>query len=212
MHGPSAARVRAPNQLFVVGTPAALMLSEREEVAPLSERLWQVGNRLPAGLSRSSRVAVVSIVVGAGAMLAMSYVRRIILRALLSYQGWLYEGPKDKNITTMIWGFLVKVVSGQHPLGFFKPRPSLYSNQSSLPRMPVPPLEDTCRRYLKSVQPILKEDDFEEMTKLVTDFKRKEGPKLQRYLQLKSWFTPNYVRGEGRAARHGATASGRGGH
>ena len=196
-------------QTLLVGVPAALMLTERPQFETATKYLWQLGNRLPASLPRLGRVGVVAVVVGTGAMIAMAYVRRVTLRVLLSYQGWMYEGPKDKNITTMIWGFLVKAVSGQHPLriGSFKPR--LYSNQGSLPRLPVPKLEDTCKRFLDSVRPVLSSEDFDAFTKLVDGFRKKEGPKLQRYLTLKSWLTPNYVRRR-TLSRQDATFQGQG--
>ena len=184
---------RGRPQVVSVSVPATVMLVPRSEAAPLASRLWLLGDRLPAALPRLGRVAVVSVAVGAGFMLAMSYLRRITLRALLSYQGWLYEGPKDKNITTLVWGFLVKMVSGQLPLSLGAPKPLLYSNQGSLPRLPVPSLDDTCRRFLLSVRPILNDEDFGAFEKLVADFRKKEGPRLQLYLNFKSWFTANYV-------------------
>jgi hypothetical protein len=183
----------APQTLFV-GTPLVVMVSERPEVERAAGVLWQLGNRLPASLPRLGRAGVVAFAVGTSAMVAMAWVRRATLRALLSYQGWLYEGPKDKNLTTLVWGFLVKIVSGQHPLRIGAPNPRLYSNQGALPRLPVPKLEETCRRFLLSVRPVLADEDYQAFTRLVADFQRKEGPKLQRYLTLKSWFTPNYVR------------------
>jgi len=41
------------------------------------------------------RVGIVSFGVGTGIILASSYVRRIMLSLLLSYQGWLYDNPKE---------------------------------------------------------------------------------------------------------------------
>ena len=92
------------------------------------------------------RIGIISACAGTVMMLGFSYVRSIILRALLSYQGWLYEGPRETSRITMIWGLLVKLVSGRHRFGFGNATGLLYSNQRALPKLPVPKLEETCRR------------------------------------------------------------------
>lgn len=80
---------------------------------------------------------------------------------------------------------LTKLLGGRNPL--------LYSYQGSLPKLPVPSLEGTMERYLLSVQPLLDEEKYKRMEKLVEEFKNGIGPKLQRYLTLKSWWATNYV-------------------
>ncbi|XP_034271246.1 carnitine O-palmitoyltransferase 1, brain isoform isoform X4 [Pantherophis guttatus] len=80
---------------------------------------------------------------------------------------------------------LVKIFSGRKPM--------LYSYQASLPRLPVPAITDTMRRYLESVRPLMTDEEFFRMTGLVRDFERTLGPHLQWYLTLKSWWAPNYV-------------------
>lgn len=47
--------------------------------------------------------------------------------------------------------------------------------QAGLPRLPVPKLEDTCKRYLASQKPILSDDAYAQTAKLVKDFEAKEG-------------------------------------
>lgn len=84
-------------------------------------------------------------------------------------------------------------MSGQHGLRLTHQKPLLYSNQNSLPHLPVPPLEQTCRKFLLSVKPLLDENEFKEMEKLVEGFKNKEGKRFQLYLNLKSWMSENYV-------------------
>lgn len=42
----------------------------------------------------------------------------------------------------------------------------LYSYQNSLPRMPVPNLSDTCKGLLRSVKPILEEEEYKKMEAL----------------------------------------------
>lgn len=48
--------------------------------------------------------------------------------------------------------------------------------EDSLPRLPVPSLEETGRRYLKSVHPLLSESEFEHTKKAVAEFVRPGGP------------------------------------
>nr|XP_060485335.1 carnitine O-palmitoyltransferase 1, liver isoform-like [Panthera onca] len=80
---------------------------------------------------------------------------------------------------------MVKIFSGRKPM--------LYSFQTSLPRLPVPAVQDTVNRYLESVKPLMKESDFKRMAVLAQDFAVSLGPKLQWYLKLKSWWATNYV-------------------
>lgn len=51
-----------------------------------------------------------------------------------------------------------------------------YHYQDSLPRLPIPKLEDTCRRYLDSQKPLLTPDDYEITKKYTEKFKSQEGP------------------------------------
>lgn len=56
--------------------------------------------------------------------------------------------------------------------------------QDSLPRLPVPTLDETARRYLKSVHPLLSQPEFERTKAAVTDFVRPggQGETLQKRL------------------------------
>ena len=59
--------------------------------------------------------------------------------------------------------------------------------EDSLPRLPVPTLEETSRRYLKSVHPLLNQAEFENTRKAVEDFVRPNGigQELQKRLQAR---------------------------
>ena len=59
--------------------------------------------------------------------------------------------------------------------------------------MPVPALKDTIQRYLLSVRPLLTDEKYDEMKKLSEEFENTIGPKLQLYLNVKSWWASNYV-------------------
>ncbi|XP_041093469.1 carnitine O-palmitoyltransferase 1, liver isoform-like [Polyodon spathula] len=80
---------------------------------------------------------------------------------------------------------LVRLFSGRKPL--------LYSYQSCLPHLPVPGIQDTMKRYLESVRPLLDDSQFQRMSALSKDFERGLGPKLQWYLRLKALWAANYV-------------------
>lgn len=98
----------------------------------------------------------------------------------------------------------------------------LFSYQRSLPRQPVPSVQDTVRKvgppapstwggrrpgaggratyhlllapqYLESVRPILSDEDFDLTSVLAQEFLRLQASLLQWYLRLKSWWASNYV-------------------
>jgi hypothetical protein len=48
--------------------------------------------------------------------------------------------------------------------------------QASLPRLPIPGLEDTLRKYLESQRPILTDAEYEQTVDIVNKFKVTEGP------------------------------------
>uniref|UniRef100_A0AAR2JS45 carnitine O-palmitoyltransferase n=1 Tax=Pygocentrus nattereri TaxID=42514 RepID=A0AAR2JS45_PYGNA len=108
-----------------------------------------------------------------------------VLKSLLSWHGWMYNRHGNVSIGTKIWLVLVKLFSGRKPM--------LYSFQSSLPRLPVPAVKDTTKRYLESVHPLMDDAQYKRMEGLAKDFEKNLGPKLQWYLKLKSWWTSNYV-------------------
>ncbi|KAK3252472.1 hypothetical protein CYMTET_38235 [Cymbomonas tetramitiformis] len=55
-------------------------------------------------------------------------------------------------------------------------------NTHGLDRLPIPSLDDTCERYLKSAKPLLSEADYAAHEKLVNEFKTTVGPELQELL------------------------------
>jgi len=179
---------------LVIGGSAYSMIYKPSSL--LSQTLWGFERYIPSSqaISPTLRATLISAAVGTGAIFVMSYVRKFILSSLLGYQGWLYDNPRTQSKRTIIWGILVKLISGQHGLRLFsRQKPLLYSNQDALPKLPVPSLDQTCSKYLQSVAPLLSPEEYSQMQKLVASFKKNEGRRLQRYLILKSWLTPNYV-------------------
>ncbi|XP_076172764.1 carnitine O-palmitoyltransferase whd isoform X2 [Ptiloglossa arizonensis] len=130
-----------------------------------------------------------SFVVGLLLWLVVIYAIRYTLKLLLIYKGWMYESrEKGSNVSrgTRIWTSLVKLLLGWH-------KPMLYSFQGSLPRLPLPSVKDTMKRYLRSVRPLLNDENYTRMETLANEFQTGIGVKLQRYLILKSWWATNYV-------------------
>lgn len=165
------------------------MVTDTQVMKPVNERLWKVQHMLyiPKGLPLVVNAVINSCVVGFWFFLIKIYVRRYLLRGLLSYKGWMYEQPKTQSFSTLIWGILVKLISGYSP--------KLYSCQSSLARMPVPALRDTLAKLLQSLEPLYGEDigKWNKLKQDAADFEKGYGPKLQRILVLKSWWCNNYV-------------------
>ncbi|XP_015585917.1 carnitine O-palmitoyltransferase 1, liver isoform isoform X2 [Cephus cinctus] len=140
------------------------------------------GSSITAHLVGSFLVAVIL-------WLLVIYAIRYTLKLLLMYKGWMYEarGKGSRvSITTKIWATMVKLLSGWN-------KPMLYSFQGSLPRLPLPSVQDTMDRYLRSVRPLLDDENYTRMERLAKEFEAGIGVKLQRYLILKSWWATNYV-------------------
>ncbi|XP_043605403.1 carnitine O-palmitoyltransferase 1, liver isoform isoform X3 [Bombus pyrosoma] len=149
-----------------------------------------VGKAAPY-LSGSSILAHLagSFIVGLFLWLIVIYIMRYTLKLLLMYKGWMYESREKRSNAsrvTKLWTTLVKLFFGWH-------KPMLYSFQGSLPRLPLPLVENTMKRYLRSVRPLLDDKNYSRMETLANEFQRGIGVKLQRYLILKSWWATNYV-------------------
>jgi carnitine O-palmitoyltransferase 1 len=112
-------------------------------------------------------------------------VRKYSLQALYSYHGWMYEARSSMTLKTKIWSMLLKAAVGNNP--------RLFSNQNSLPSLPVPSLKDTITRYLRTVRPLLDDDAYTAIEKKATSFLNGDGKRLQRYLTFKSFLASNYV-------------------
>jgi len=58
-----------------------------------------------------------------------------------------------------------------------------YYFQQSLPKLPLPSLDDTCQRYLEAVEPLVSADQFEKTRATVNYFKATDGAKLDARLR-----------------------------
>ncbi|NXB89361.1 CPT1B palmitoyltransferase, partial [Vidua chalybeata] len=157
------------------------------QVDPSLGLIARIQRWLPRGeaLTPQAQTVVSTVVFSTGAWLAAVLLFRRLLRLLLSYHGWMFEPHGHMSRSTRLWIALMKIMSIRKPL--------LYSFQSSLPKLPVPPVKATVARYLESVRPLLDDDKYLEMAALAKEFQEKTAPRLQRYLRLKSWWTTNYV-------------------
>uniref|UniRef100_A0A8C5DCC5 Carnitine O-palmitoyltransferase 1, muscle isoform n=1 Tax=Gouania willdenowi TaxID=441366 RepID=A0A8C5DCC5_GOUWI len=136
-------------------------------------------------MSAQSRAVLSAILFATGLWLFLIYLLRYSLKALLSYHGWIFESHGKMSTSTKVWLVRFFMFSGRRPL--------LYSFQASLPRLPVPSVDDTIQGYLESVRPLLDKQQYNQMEILAQDFKDSKAARLQRFLILKSWWATNYV-------------------
>jgi carnitine O-palmitoyltransferase 1 len=101
----------------------------------------------------------------------------------------MYENPHQGKISqwTQIWFQLLHLISRFSPM--------LHSFQGALPHLPLPSLEDTLARHLKSMRPITTDEEYEELVEMSEKFRKGIGRRLQRYLIIKSFMSTNYVTG-----------------
>lgn len=59
----------------------------------------------------------------------------------------------------------------------------MFSKQASLPKLPVPALDATLQKYLRTVRPLVSDEDFKQTQQYVEEFKKHPGPVLQKYLE-----------------------------
>lgn len=166
-----------------------LMATEPECLSPVTQPLWRWANYLasviPFKTPELFRALPVAIVASFALMCVVMFLRQLLLRALLSYRGWMYESLRSPPLKIKLWGLLVRLISGYQP--------SLYSFQRSLPRMSPPPVSATIDKLIESMKCILSEEEFDKFVKEAREFESSLAPKLQRLLILKSWLTQNYV-------------------
>lgn len=146
----------------------------------------------PAGTASS---LVGSATSAAGIAAALLSVLWLLLARVLSgfFMRWLLRSyframmNRDASASTKIKGVLVA-----HVFPAIK-RPT-DANQTVLPRLPVPALEDTVRRTLESLQAVASEAQHRELTELAQDFLKDPATlKAQRALTARSWTRNHYV-------------------
>ncbi|KAM5531138.1 hypothetical protein V8D89_015205 [Ganoderma adspersum] len=58
-----------------------------------------------------------------------------------------------------------------------------FARQGELPKLPIPPLEETCRRYLRALEGLQDPKEHEETKRAVDDFLQHDGPRVQERLK-----------------------------
>jgi hypothetical protein len=69
-----------------------------------------------------------------------------------------------------------------------------FAAQDKLPKLPIPPLEATCRRYLEALKALQNEHEHELTTAAVEEFLEKDGPNIQEVLVKWAESRDRYVR------------------
>ncbi|XP_039617441.1 carnitine O-palmitoyltransferase 1, muscle isoform [Polypterus senegalus] len=170
--------------LFVV---IAIMSAMYARIDPSMGMIDGIKKNLPVNgyMAIQTQTMLSAILFSTGLWISLIFILRQMLKLLLSYHGWMFEPHGQISRSTRIWAVLVKIFSVRKPM--------LYSFQASLPRLPVPRIDDTIKRYLESVRPLLDDEQYSKMETLAEEFKKNPAPRLQKYLLLKSWWAPNYV-------------------
>ena len=83
-------------------------------------------------------------------------------------------------------------IIGCHPHGS---KGDMLKYQSSLPRLPVPPLQQSLQKYLKAVRPLINDEEFEKTSKEVEEFGKENGigEQLQEMLKKRAKLQDNWV-------------------
>lgn len=83
-------------------------------------------------------------------------------------------------------------VISYHPQG---PKGDMLKYQASLPRLPVPPLQQSLEKYLRAVQPLVSDAEFKRTHRVVEEFGMKSGigEKLQKALEDRAKTRDNWV-------------------
>ncbi|KAL9117456.1 MAG: hypothetical protein Q9187_006007, partial [Circinaria calcarea] len=82
------------------------------------------------------------------------------------------------------------------PLASHKPKgkPGMtYAGQDKLPKLPIPELKDTCRKYIEALKPLQSRREQEETAAAVQEFLKGDGPELQERLKKYATGKTSYI-------------------
>lgn len=68
-----------------------------------------------------------------------------------------------------------------------------FANQDLLPKLPIPDLESTCRKYIESLGPLQSFREHEETKAAVHEFLKTDGPELQEKLKKYASSKTSYI-------------------
>lgn len=86
--------------------------------------------------------------------------------------------------------------SAREPLAHHEPekKPGItFASQDKLPKLPIPALEDTCRKYQAVLAPLQNRREQHETAAAVKDFLKHDGPELQARLQKYATGKTSYI-------------------
>jgi hypothetical protein len=119
-----------------------------------------------------ANMLLTAVVCGTMTFVLVSWLQRRLLSAVLSYTGWALRAHGERvPLWERAWGAAVSVLSYGRPL--------THSFDALIPRQPLPSLEDTVRRWLRSVRPLLPPADYARAQKSAEAFARGKGRKFQ---------------------------------
>lgn len=155
----------------------------------LSNFLWKLDSFLPWSQYMNNEVRVAYLTLDASALIlgGFTFFHRMLLRFLLSYTGWMDEGRGKRSWQTRLWGVLLKYVYMRDP------KRLMLAHQTSLPKLPLPSIEDTVRRYKLSMEAILTDTEKAELAEVSERFLKQEGPKFQRILKFRRFLSTNWI-------------------
>ena len=68
-----------------------------------------------------------------------------------------------------------------------------FSGQDKLPKLPIPELEATCKRYLEALKPLQTAREHAETQHAVNEFLKSDGPELQEKLKAYAQGKTSYI-------------------
>eukprot|EP00080_Pristionchus_pacificus_P014092 PDM74112.1 hypothetical protein PRIPAC_41468 [Pristionchus pacificus] len=111
---------------------------------------------------------------------------RFFIYCCLHYTGYLYEEiGKKPSLPTKAFMVLIGALN--------KIPQASFAMQGLIPTMRLPAVKETVQKYLRTVKPILNEEDYKEICELAEDFQNNLGPELQKKLWMKWLFSKNYA-------------------
>ena len=68
-----------------------------------------------------------------------------------------------------------------------------FAAQEKLPKLPIPELENTCRKYVEALKPLQSAREHQDTVAAVNEFKRREGPELHERLKKYATGKSSYI-------------------
>ena len=158
---------------------------------------WDVSEAIPlwsgVPMGLYTRIAIITFWVSAITSALLALLSRVLLRLLLGWHSPMYTPPKEMGLKVKLWGLAVKLLRGEFAPVWILSAAHLYGYSTVMPYLPVPDLETTVSKYLKSIRPLFSAEELKKREDMAASFLENEGPGLQRLLKLKWLISTNYV-------------------